>query len=183
MKDIKNKWKWSEKKEIPYFDNNFIKIFIFFLLECPIKGISKRNKTFEECKINQSSFVSKLKKEIPYLKNNWETFDAKKSSDFLAQKDVLKDITFSHCFAYHSNYQKNESNSKEPVRTKLKGFFYCIRCAFAHGDFNIRTYNGKKYYQFQNSEEKSDLEVIKGRIIMDEESLLKIIGLFKNHTS
>ena len=182
MKKSTVDWKWIIKsnQKINLSNKNLAKIFEFFVLKCPVDKISKRSVTFDDLKINQSSFCSVLKKEIPVFKINWETMESAKIEKFLQSKEIFDYISKTDCFAYHTNYMKNEINPKDPVRTKLKGLFYCIRCAFAHGDFNIRKYDNKRFYQFQNTVTDKEIEKIKGRILLEEEMLLKMIQIIEN---
>lgn len=106
--------------------------------------------------------------------------ESAKIEGFLQSKEIFDYISKTDCFAYHTNYMKNEINPKDPVRTKLKGLFYCIRCAFAHGDFNIRKYGNKRFYQLQNTVTDKGIEKIKGRILLEEEMLLKMIQIIEN---
>lgn len=60
MKKSTVDWKWIIKsnQKINLSNKNLAKIFEFFVLKCPVDKISKRSVTFDDLKINQSSFCS-----------------------------------------------------------------------------------------------------------------------------
>lgn len=179
---MEKKWLWTLdlKENLPFEKKEFWEIIDFFLWQCPVEYVSKRTKNISELNKDIHSVVAILKKEIPVLKSRWKTISSTELENFLKSQNVFSEIKDTVCFAYHTNYIKNESNSKSPIRTKTKGFFYCIRCAFAHGDFSVRIFNGKTYYQLQNSVVKEGKLVVKGQILLEENMLLKIRDIVTN---
>lgn len=74
---------------------------------------------------------------------------------------VLDKVVFDDELAIHI---KNKDSKSESL-------FYAIRCAFAHGLFNINSKNGEHYYILENR----DREKLKARLILREETLLQWI--------
>lgn len=178
MKNKRINWDWTPTKKIEkYYSDNFYKIFSFFILHCPIKNTSKMAKDLNERNISSNSLCNMIKKEL----DNWETSQVNEIENLLKGKNVFESVKTIHNFAYHTEYISNTDDPKKPIRTKTKGFFYSIRCSMAHGDFSIHTNNKKKFYMFQNigTSEKQKSK-IKGRILLAEDTLLKIIDIVEN---
>ena len=63
---------------------------------------------------------------------------------------------------------------KQDEKTVMQSLFSAIRNAFAHGSFNVKTYNGVKIYYFENFN-----GYLKAEIVLHEETLLAWIPILE----
>lgn len=155
-------YKWEINSKYSFGAKNFARIYRFFVIETPLKDVSQRGISFEERNILVNELRSMIKNITPSLKDNWKTSTKKQIEELMREYKILNDLEIPIEIAIHTN--KNGL-------TKAEALFYSIRCAFAHGSFNVYSYKKEKYYFLENKEGKD----LKGRIILKEKSLLKII--------
>lgn len=160
-------YKWEVNSKYSFGTKNFARIYKFFVIETPLKDVSQRGISFEERSIDKSELLNMIKNIAPSLKKNWKVEIQKKIEDMLEKYNILNDVAIPFEVAIHT--QKKEL-------IKAEALFYSIRCAFAHGSFNIYIYKKQKYYFLENKESKK----LKGRIILKEKTLLKIIDYCEN---
>lgn len=159
------KEKWTCDNEYSFSDEQFAKIYSFFVIECPVENVSMRGISFAERKINLSALNKKIKIISPNLKECWIPIEETEEIDV---SDVMK----SNGIFLHDKDIKEIAIFRYPKRRETETFFYCIRCALAHGGFCIHNINEIKYYCFENIKE----EVVRAKIIIKEKTLLEIIN-------
>lgn len=158
------KIKWDFKSSYSFSNKNFSKIYDFFVIKSPIDGVSVRGISFKNRNINLIELCAYIKRESKSLKEKWEMVTKKQIVDKLNEYNIYSGIENMDEIAIHT---KNTKYNLE----KTESFFYCIRCSFAHGSFSIHRYKKEKYYILENK----DYNEIKGRIIIKENTLLKIV--------
>lgn len=159
--------KWENKSTYEISDSNFLRLFEFFVIESPIENTSQRGRTFADRKCNLNSLYYSILRSVPIMKNNWKV--ATKTTNveqLLQQGNIGKNVDLPmeyivHCKRYDSD---------------IKGLYYAIRCALAHGGFSIYEIKDDKYYLLENK----DRGYVKGRLVLKETSLLGLIEAVNN---
>lgn len=163
-------YKWEINSKYSFGTKNFARIYRFFVIETPLKQVSQRGISFEERNIDTNELRNMIKNIAPSLKKNWKVEIQKKIKDMLEEYNILNEVAIPFEVAIHT---------KKTNYVKAEALFYSIRCALAHGGFNIYLYKKEKYYFLENREDKD----LKGRIILKEKTLLKIIDYCENKIS
>lgn len=167
---------WTCKKEFSFEDINFSKIFRFFVIETPIESSSARAISLKERKINKSALNKKIKSLSNELKDNWNPIfgNINNVEPNIVVNSLKEGLGIDD---NHDKYYKEFAYFITEKNKETETFFYCIRCAFAHGAFCIHKSkkNNLKYYYFENTHYQKDVNIIFGRFIIKEENLLKII--------
>lgn len=166
VKKIKYSTSFEEPKKIS--NKKLQAIIQFYLLECPVKGVSQRGKTFEELGyIGPKSFntlkKSLLKAATPSLLRNYIPCKQGELSSGIKQCEA---ITFpdEYCVFLRSD-----------EKSVIRSLFSAIRNALAHGSFNVKSYNRKRVYFFSNFKGYE-----KARIVLYEETLLSWIKIIRH---
>lgn len=164
---------WTFTSDFSFFDENFAKIFRFFLLELPVENTSKRFKSFENYGWNSRKITNELKNQINSLNKNWKIIKVKDTKNLekitqdienlCKENGILNEVTDRREIFIHTDSKDN----------KTKSLCYAIRCAFAHGSFDTRMFQGESFYFFENRFRGK----LRGRIVVKEKTLLKIIGI------
>lgn len=147
-------------------DKNTAKIFTFFVIETPVSNVSYRSVTFKDRNINMSKLTHDIKNEIEDFKSSWVLC---KKYEVVTLHDKIN----SGC---NSDISKEYAIHTKSRDGKTESLYYAIRCALAHGSFDIHKHKGVKYYYLENR----DKNIIKAKILIKEESLLKLIELIEN---
>ena len=172
---VGNMVSWVFNGKYSFEDKNFAKIYSFYVLETPVSGVSVRGTTFKKRGINMNSLNAEMKRATPFLKRHW--FDKNRKDILLCCKEnnIYDKVSMGQEIAIHTVNSTHCSG-------KTDSLFYAIRCAFAHGSFAIHNYKGKdqeskKYYILENR----DHEMIKARLVVKEESLLRWIEIVESN--
>lgn len=146
---------------------NLQRIIQFYLFECPVEGKSQRGKIFKDYGYVGSPSFGKLKKTL--LDSG--TLSLPKNY-YPSKKDKLNE-NFKKCesIVYPDEYCVFLKNDNE-----ICSLFSAIRNSFAHGSFNVKSYNKKRIYYFSNFKKYE-----KARIILHESTLLSWIKIIKNN--
>ena len=158
--------KWNFTSEYNFKDENFSKIYKFFVIECPCEDVSVRGKSFKKIGCNMNSLNNALKKGTSFLEENWIRVNNSDIEQTIKEKNIYEKVNMPLEIAIHTNRDKS----------KTKGLFYSIRCAFAHGAFSIHKCDGEQYYFLENKYKGK----LKGRIVVKEQSLLSWIEIVKS---
>ena len=141
------------------------KIIQFYVVECPAEGASKRGLTFSQLGWRGARFSTlqaRMRKSSTLTADRWKC-------------EKLCDI--------ESQIEKSPLNAQSPLRQeyalyaksknygKVESLFYLIRCALAHGSFDVRTYKKERYYLFENRYRNQ----LRGRAVLKEKTLLRWI--------
>ncbi len=161
--------RWTFKRDFSFKNDRFAKIYRFYVIETPVSGTSYRGKTFKEYGINMTSLNAALKRTTPFLKKNWFEETMKDIEQRCLECGILENVDFSSELAIHTNNKKHCTG-------KTDSMFYAIRCAFAHGSFDIHTYKNEDYYILENRDGNS----LKARMILKESTLLSWIDVVKS---
>lgn len=153
--------KWNFNGNFNFSNNNFARIYRFFVVETPVEGVSQRGISFKQRGWNLNSLNAALKRSTAFLKNNWYVCTAKEAESKMRFHSIFDSVRMPMEIAIHTS--RKDSNTV--------GLFYSIRCAFAHGAFSLHNCDGETYYFLENK----DKEVYKGRIVIKESSLISII--------
>ena len=148
---------WTFKRRYSFENRKFARIYKFYVIETPVAGTSCRGKTFKEYGINMTSLNAAMKRATPFLKTNW--FDDKASEIVQRCKECGIDdkVDFSMELVIHTINGKLCTG-------KTDSLFYAIRCAFAHGAFDVHTYKKERYYMLENRDGKH----LKARMVLKE---------------
>lgn len=163
-------WISSEDTE-KHWKDNLSDIFLFYVAFCSCKQYATQGRTLDFYKWKKNPWSSKR-----YLKDNlddaaskvfikqrkmteWYNVKSELGAVGKANKDWYKSQSE---FAVYSNVETNDYMS----------LFYHIRCALAHGRFNVFEHSGVKWYALENGIQKGKLFWIKARIVLKEETLL-----------
>ena len=153
--------RWNFDSRYSFSNDNFAKIYRFFVIETPVEGVSQRGKSFEQRGWNLKSLNAAIKRSTSFLKSEWYVCTVKEIENKMREYGIFNSVKLPREFAIHTAH--NNSNTE--------GLFYAIRCAFAHGAFSLHTCSGERYYFFENK----DRDKYKGRIVIKESSLISII--------
>ncbi len=134
-----------------------------------MSGTSCRGESFKERGINMNSLNAALKRETSFLKDNWLETTIKDIERVCAEHGIDEKVDFSTELAIHTI-------SKNHCSGKTDSLFYAIRCAFAHGSFDIHIFKNDIYYILENR----DGGVLKARMILKEDTLLKWIEVVES---
>lgn len=161
--------KWNFNRTFSFKDEQFAKIYRFYVIETPVRDVSARGKTFKSLEINMKSLNAALKRETPFLKELWFEPKQKEVESFCKTEGILDKVDLSREIAIHTLNGKHCSG-------KTDSLFYAIRCAFAHGSFDIHKMNGDIYYILENR----DGGKLKARMILRQDTLLKWIEILES---
>ncbi len=147
---------------------NLQKIIQFYLLECPVEGVSQRGKSFKDLGYVGSKAFGALKKKL--LKAATESLSENYKP---STKDKLPE-NFKICekVCYPDEYCVFLATERKTV---MRSLFSAIRNSFAHGSFNVKTYNKTRIYYFSNYKEYE-----KARIVLHESTLLSWIKIINS---
>ena len=160
--------KWKFDNNYSFKDERFARIYRFYVIETPVSGVSARAKTFKYRQINMNSLNAALRRESPFLKSNWIVKPKRDIEEVCREKRIDKTVRFADEIVIHTE------NSKL-CTGKTDSMFYAIRCALAHGSFSVHEYKSHKYYILENK----DNGVIKARMVLKEDTLIKWIDLIE----
>lgn len=161
---------WICDSAYSFSDKFFCKIYDFFLIKTPVDGVSVRGISFKKRNFKRTTEVlNKMKKISPSLFSHFVSLDENENiEEALKMNGIFNhlDIPFEYAI-----YKKLNGLGK------TESFFYCIRCALAHGSFCIHKYQGITYYYFENiyNEKTKKNNILNARMIIKENTLLEII--------
>lgn len=149
-------------------NKNLLKIIDFYLFNCPVPGTSVRGKKFEEYGfVGSKSFgvlkTAMLSSASQSLKENY----------IPCKKEELE--TGFACVSKLSPPNEYCVFLKHEERTIMNSLFSAIRNSFAHGSFNVKSYNGVRIYFFVNYKEYQ-----KAQIVLQEDTLLAWIHIIQS---
>lgn len=166
---------------IPLSNKNFQKIILFYLFECPVRTYERKKKEERSRSADQPhpkynyNFKKVCKRGITFADrgldganlNSLRAAMQRVTGVKLLAVDTVEDVikTAEETDGEYIIIKKNTENNISVT----EGYFYCIRNAFAHGDFDV---NGKTY-EFRNETG----EKVKGLARLKESSLLRWIEL------
>ena len=166
-------WIRFESKNV-YSNKNFQRILDFYLFNCPVENTSVRSKTFNEYgwETKHFSVLSKKLRNASDSKIRFHRVPVNSIYDALLSTNQLTKINFDEeTVIYHDS-----SNSMDTL-------FSAIRNAFAHGSYQLKTYNKTRYYCFENRQTGNknyfDKE-IRARIVLKESTLLNWIQIIES---
>ena len=154
--------RWNFMQNFSFLNRNFNKIYRFYVIETPVAGTSYRSITFKERGINLKKLNASLKRVSPFLKTDWYCVKQNEIEQYLIDNKMKLETDLSKEIIIHTLNSPHCSG-------KTDSMFYAIRCAFAHGAFDIHKYHNEIYYIFENK----NRGVVKGRMIIKEKSLLE----------
>lgn len=163
---------WICNNEYSFNNDNFCKIFDFYVLKTPVSDVSYRGITFKKRKFRDANEVlNNMKKIVPKL---FLVYDCINENESITEKLKMNGI-----FNHLENPFEYAIFKKQNKLGKTESFFYCIRCALAHGSFCIHKYENNTFYYFENvyKEKGKHNSTLNARMILREDTLLKIIDL------
>ena len=148
-------------------DKNFQKIIDFYLFNCPVEGKSVRGKKFKDYGFSKSAPFKALKKAMLSVAS------ASLSKNYLPSRKNELPQAFESVEAASppDEYCVFLINEESGV---LASLFSSIRNAFAHGSFNVRSYNGVRIFFLLNYNVYQ-----KARLVLQEDTLLSWIRIVK----
>ena len=158
--------KWIFDGNYSFKDEEFARIYRFYVIETPVSGVSARAKSFKFRQINMNSLNASLRRETPFLKDKWFVKSAKEVEGSCKDNGIDENVRFANEIVIHTENRKLCTG-------KTDSMFYAIRCAFAHGSFAIHKYKNQTYYVLENK----DSGVLKARMVLKEETLIKWIEI------
>ena len=164
-------WTFAKKADARK-DPNLARLIQFYVLECPVPGVSAKGKQFSDYGWSGRSY-STLHKEMrsvggfpTYRGDDWKTVTVAQVEGALRDINRLDVYDCSFEFAIHTT--KSGLN-------KTEGLFNFIRNSFAHGGFKTSKYEGEVFYVMENRYNGK----LRGRGIIRESTLLKWIDVVK----
>lgn len=169
---------WICNSSYSFDDENFRKIFDFYVLKTPVNHVSYRGINLKKRNIrNYKMLYTEMKKRLSSSTFNHFVYiyDGQKIEEEIFKNGIVN---------FHD---ENIGESKEifeyaiykvlPKYTEGSSFFYLIRCALAHGSFCIHEYKNEKYYYFLNYHKNTSngKKIIDARMCIKEKTLLEII--------
>ena len=160
---------------IVHSNRNFTTIFDFFHTNCPVSNISVRSNPLSENWTARQHTTLKLRLEnagnpkIPLYKVPLNELYTK-----LENMNQLGEVD---CRSEFAIYNENEYG--------FLNLFVSIRNAFAHGSYQIKTYERERYYCFENRKppkfKGGDYyqQEIRSRMVLKESTLLRWIDIIK----
>ncbi len=159
---------------IPIKDEKFQKIIIFYLFECPARGIKTENKKNGEVRTDEQPHP---KKRIFYYRISQM---GKTLADRGIEGGKLNTLRAAMLRAAGSDFEfltgdnvkeseKSEYISLAKNEFKTEGIFSFIRNSFAHGEFEVC--EGSYFFENHNN------GVLKGKAVIKESTLLKWIDI------
>lgn len=103
------------------------------------------------------------------MKDNWLETTIKEIEQICVEHGMDDKVDFSTELAIHTISNKHCSGKSDSL-------FYAIRCAFAHGSFDIHTFENDTCYILDNR----DSGVLKTQMILKESTLLKWIEVVES---
>lgn len=161
--------KWKFDGDFSFADENFAKIYRFYVIETPVCDVSARGKTFKERQVNMVSLCAALKRETPFLKEKWLSKSKKEVEGVCKDNNIYRNFKLPNEIVIHTENGIHCGG-------KTDSLFYAIRCSLAHGSFAIHVCDGEKYYVLENM----DKDILKARMIVKETSLLKWIEVIES---
>ena len=162
------KYDMTFKTSIKLSDKKLQKILQFYLIECPVEGVSFKGKSFKEYGYADRNSFGRLKKQLldsatSSLAKNY--FPSLKSE----LENNIKECSLKECSEEYCVFLKSDEKSV------MRSLFSAIRNALAHGRFSIKTYKNTHIYCFSNYKKYE-----KARIVLYEDTLLTWIKIIKN---
>ena len=171
---------WINEFSDELLDDNFKKIFIFYVINLPNNSTSYRSLDITKY------WDSKVWKEKILRKKLLESANLVENETYI-KASLLEDVSNAIARAKINKFDyKSDKNVIVFYKGKWQEFisiFYYIRCALAHGRFMIKMVNGHKMYYLETGTKKEDKLNVKARMILREETLLKWIEIIKNGKS
>lgn len=161
---------------IPMNEESFQKILEFYLLNCPIKNkkgnsyddISKRGGQYDD-RYLLTSFTSHVGKQI-------------KSKGLYKEVGEISELEY---IKFEEEYEGNDKNFALVIYKEKSGFgkgrsiLYYIRCALAHGSFEVfEDSKGRNVYKFENNYNGK----LTARIRLRESELIEWMEFIKNYS-
>jgi len=163
---------WLSLIGVDDLNENFIRIYSFYVLYSPCVGLSPRCKTLAD--YGWSAPFRKpfyLNKQLKKASNNEKLiFSAKTKNDM---DEALRKAGLLEEFLSDMNLDKVVIHNNK--NNQFISTFYHIRNAIAHGRFNIQYYQGEKIYVVEDQTN----EYITARMILRERTLLNWIDIIE----
>lgn len=163
-------WISSEDTE-KHWKDNLSDIFLFYVVFCSCKQYATQGRTLDFYKWKKNPWSSKR-----YLKDN---LDDAASKGFIKQRKMTEwyNVKSKLSAVGKANQEWYKSQSEFTVYSNVEtndymSLFYHIRCALAHGRFNVFEHSGVKWYALENGVQKGKHFRVKARIVLKEETLL-----------
>ncbi len=161
---------YYQKFDVPndLSNRNLQKIINFYLFQSPVPDTSARSKTFEEYGFRGKRAFSALKAAMlksatASLAKNYKPCKRDELEEAFRSIEVVSPPDEYCVFLKHDE------------RTVMTSLFSAIRNAFAHGCFNMKTYNKVKIYFFLNYHGYK-----KAQIVLQEKTLLTWMELIQS---
>lgn len=170
---------WIRDIEESSLDDNFKKIFEFYVINCPCKKISSRGIDIENI---WGKKVWKEKKLRSLVLENGELVPKENYSAASKIEEMSKSIaTVNLNGTFQTKLNKNKVAFYNNNQPELMNILFYIRCSFAHGRFMIKNNPKKeKYYIMESGKRKDDKVELRARMILKEQTLLDWIEIIQN---
>ena len=138
--------------DIPLNNKNFQKIIKFYLFECPVRTVARIDKKQPKGGKRHREYkkVSKMGKTFKERGLDGPNLNTLRAAMKKVTKDLalvaIKDFIAESDIPCNNEYVVIRKNDESVSITE--GYFYCIRNALAHGDFEIQG----KYYFLKNAQ-------------------------------
>lgn len=160
---------WTFRNQYKTGTTNAAKIIDFYVVECPAKGSTNRGQSFADfgwIGARFNTLQASMRRCSSLASRRWKCVNIDEVEKTLEGLDEYKALNPKDEFAVYCKSRKYG---------KTESLFYLVRCALAHGSFDIRTVKGTKYYILENRHDG----VLRGRAVLKEKTLLKWIELVK----
>ena len=174
---------WIDRtSHIPIDDTNFHKILEFYMLNCPIKipGKSNKKRTWRNVSMRGGQYNDSnlLQAFSIHIKKEFTKQGLYKESD-----SKIGEVSFDNIEKEYTVQDENYNLIVYEVKHgygKARSILYSIRCAFAHGSFEVvENKKGQKIYKFENFNTNGRLTA---RIRLKESVLLDWIKFIREYS-
>ena len=173
---------WISKKEALPMTDNFCKILKFYIWDTPCEGISSCGVSMKERKWTDAIWktsrdlrdyfleVAELKKDITYS-----------SAQSLEKMREAADKIGLSADAFYENRDRNRIVFYDDKKSnEILTIFFYIRCAFAHGRFEIYHEDNSTIYVMEAIKKNNSVFLSYARIILFEETMLQWIDIISS---
>lgn len=90
--------KWKFDGNYSFKDEEFARIYRFYVIETPVSGVSARAKSFKFRQINMNSLNASLRRDTPFLKDKWFVKSAKEVEGSCKDNGIDENVRFANGF-------------------------------------------------------------------------------------
>lgn len=175
---------WIGEIDEELLNDNFKKIFMFYVIETPCKNVSSREKYIKDTwgervwrNTGPNGLRARLLEQANLVVNN-NYIVAKKMDDM---SNILALVKLNNNF--QSKLLINKIAFYKNKEAEFENIFFYIRCSLAHGRFHIKKNNMDEIYYIMETGDHKKREnkvELKARMVIKEQTLIDWINIINN---